>query len=53
VVSDVQVTGRLAFATPSTVTVSTANKVGLMLFDGLSCGIGAPANAMASRNGPC
>ena len=34
VVSDVQVSGRLAFSTPTTVTVSTANKIGLMLFDG-------------------
>ena len=33
-VSDIQVAGRLAFGTPSTLTVSTANKVGLMLFDG-------------------
>jgi len=33
-VSDVQVASRLAFAIASTLTVSTANKVGLMLFDG-------------------
>jgi YD repeat-containing protein len=33
-VSDIQVAGRLTFGTPSTLTVSTANKVGLMLFDG-------------------
>jgi YD repeat-containing protein len=32
--ADVAVSGRLPFATATTVTVSTANKIGLMLFDG-------------------
>jgi YD repeat-containing protein len=32
--TDVAASGRLAFATPTSVTVSTANKIGLVLFDG-------------------
>lgn len=34
VVADVATSGRIPFATATTVTVSTANKIGLMLFDG-------------------
>jgi YD repeat-containing protein len=34
VAGDVQVSGRLPFATATTVTISTAGKIGLMLFDG-------------------
>ncbi len=33
-VSDVQVTGRMNFGDSQTVTISTANKIGLILFDG-------------------
>src|SRR6266511_5665569 len=32
--ADVEVTGRMAFGESRTVTISTANKIGLILFDG-------------------